>query len=72
MYKVKKTGYVIDGTVYHYLLEKALRITYESRRWKIWRAIIAQGTCYCCLLHMTIICHFTKLDWRTLYEYNYP
>lgn len=25
----------------------------------------------CCLLHTTIICHFAKLDWRALYEYNY-
>lgn len=48
MYKVKKTGYVIGGTVYHRLLEKALRVTYESKLWKIWRAIIAPGTCYYC------------------------
>ena len=48
MYKVKKTGYVIGGTAYHYLLEKALRVTYESKLWKIWRAIITPGTCYHC------------------------
>ncbi len=39
VYKVKKIGYVIGDTAYHCLLEKALRITYESRLWKIWRAI---------------------------------
>ena len=48
MYKVKKTGYVIGGTAYHCLLEKALRVTYESKLWKIWRAIITPGTCYYC------------------------
>lgn len=48
MYKVKKTGYVIGNTAYHRLLEKTLRITYESRLWKIWRAIVTPGTCYDC------------------------
>lgn len=48
MYKVKKKGYVIGDTAYHRLLEKALRITYESRLWKIWRAMITPGTCYYC------------------------
>lgn len=43
MYKVKKTGYVIGDTAYHRLLEKALRITYESRLWKIWRQLSHQG-----------------------------
>ena len=46
VYKVKKTGYVIGDTAYHRLPEKELRITYESRLWKIWRAIITPGTCY--------------------------
>lgn len=48
MYKVKKTGYVIDDTACYRLLKKALRITYESRLWKIWRAIVTPGTCYYC------------------------
>ena len=48
MYKVKKIGYVIGDTAYYCLLEKALRITYESRLWKIWRAIITSRTCYYC------------------------
>ena len=48
MYKVKKTGYVIDNDAYHRLVEKTLRITYESRLWKIWRAIVTPGTCYYC------------------------
>lgn len=48
MYKIKKTGYVINGIDYHRLLEKALHITYESKLWKIWRAIITPGTCYYC------------------------
>ncbi len=48
MYKAKKIGYVIGDTAYHCLLEKALRITYESRLWKIWRAIVTPGTCYYC------------------------
>ncbi len=48
VYKVKKTGYVIDDTACYRLLKKALRITYESRLWKIWRAIVTPGTCYYC------------------------
>lgn len=48
MYKIKKTGYVIGDTACHRLVEKALRITYESKLWKIWRAIITPGTCYYC------------------------
>ena len=48
MYKVKKMGYVISGAIYHPLIEKALRITYESKLWKVWRAIITPGTCYYC------------------------
>lgn len=48
MYKIKKTGYVISSTTYHRLIEKASCITYESKFWKIWRAIIAPGTCYHC------------------------
>ena len=30
------------------ILRKAARVTYESRLWKIWRAIITPGTCYYC------------------------
>ena len=48
MYKTKKTGYVISDTIYHRLIEKVSRITYESKLWKIWRAIIIPGTCYYC------------------------
>ena len=48
MYKVKKTDYVIDNNAYHRLVEKTLRITYESRLWKIWRAVVTPGTCYYC------------------------
>ena len=48
MYKIKKTGYVISDMACHRLVEKALRITYESKLWKIWRAIITPGTCYYC------------------------
>lgn len=48
MYKIKKTGYVISNTAYHRLIKKASRITYESKLWKIWRAIITPGTCYYC------------------------
>lgn len=48
MYKVKKKGYVIGDTAYHCLVEKAVRITYESKLWKIWRAIITPGTCFYC------------------------
>ena len=29
-------------------MRKAARVTYESRLWKIWRAIITPGTCYYC------------------------
>ena len=45
MYKVKKKGYVIDSTA---PTIKALRITYESKLWKIWRSIIKRGTCHYC------------------------
>jgi len=48
VYKIKKTGYVISDTAYHCLIKKVLRITYESKLWKIWRAIITPGTCYYC------------------------
>ena len=48
MYKIQKTGYVIGNTTYRCLFEKALRITYESRLWRIWRAIITPTTCYHC------------------------
>lgn len=48
MYKVKKTGYIIGDTAYHRLLEKVLRITYESKLWKTWRSIITPGTCFYC------------------------
>lgn len=48
MYKIKKTGYVISDTAYHGLIKKVSRITYESKLWKIWRAIITPGTCYYC------------------------
>lgn len=48
MYKIKKTGYVVRDTAYHRLIEKVSRITYESKLWKIWRAIITPGTCYHC------------------------
>ena len=48
MYTIKKTGYVISDTTYHCLTKKVSRITYESRFWKVWRAIITPGTCYDC------------------------
>ena len=48
MYKIQKTGYVIGNATYRRLFEKALRITYESRLWRIWRAIITPTTCYYC------------------------
>ena len=48
MYKVTKTGYVIRGFPPCCLIEKAVPITYKSRKWKIWRAIITPGTCYYC------------------------
>lgn len=30
------------------LIQKAIRISYESKLWKIWRAVITPGTCYYC------------------------
>lgn len=48
MYKIRKTGYVIGGVGCRQLLKKALRVTYESRLWKIWKATITPGTCYYC------------------------
>ena len=48
MYKIKKTGYVISDTAYHCLIKKVSHITYESKLWKIWRAIITPGTCFYC------------------------
>lgn len=48
MYITKKTGYVIRDLPYESSLEKALRISCESRLWKIWRAVITPGTCYYC------------------------
>jgi len=48
VYKIKKTGYVIGDTAYHRLIEKASRIIYQSKLWKIWRAIITPGTCFYC------------------------
>lgn len=48
MYKIKKTGYVISDTAYHRLIKNVSRITYESKLWKIWWAIITPGTCYYC------------------------
>lgn len=29
-----------------HILRKAARVTYESRLWKIWQAMITPGTCY--------------------------
>ena len=48
MYKVIKTGYILGNAAYHRLLKKVLQITYESKLWKIWRAVITPGTCYNC------------------------
>ena len=48
MYIVKKTGYIISNYFSSHILRKAARVTYESRLWKIWRAIITPGTCYYC------------------------
>ena len=48
MYIVKKTGYIISNYFSNHILRKAARVTYESRLWKIWRAIITPGTCYYC------------------------
>ena len=48
MYIVKKTGYIISNYFSSHILRIAARVTYESRLWKIWRAIITPGTCYYC------------------------
>lgn len=48
MYKLSKTGYIIDGSLCVQLIQKAVRLTYESKLWKIWRAVITPGTCYYC------------------------
>lgn len=60
MYKIKKTGYVIGGT--YNLNRKTLRITYESRKWRIWKTTITPGTChYCASMHGRI---FALGDWN--------
>ena len=48
MYKVRKTGYVISRGFLNLSIQKAMRITYASKLWKIWRAIITPGTCFYC------------------------
>lgn len=48
MYKIVKTGYIIGSSFRAQLIRKAVRITYESKLWKIWRAVITPGTCYYC------------------------
>ncbi len=48
MYKISKIGYIIGSSLCAQLLQKAVRITYESKLWKIWRAVITPGTCYYC------------------------
>ena len=48
MYIVKKTGYIISNYFSSHIFCKAARVTYESRLWKIWRAMITSGTCYYC------------------------
>lgn len=48
MYNVRKMGYVIREIAIKPLTQKALRISYESKLWKIWRAVITPGTCYYC------------------------
>ena len=48
MYKILKRGYIIGGSLCTQLIHKAIRISYESKIWKIWRAVITPGTCYYC------------------------
>lgn len=48
MYKILKKGYIIGGSLCTQLIQKAIRISYESKLWKIWRAVITPGTCYYC------------------------
>lgn len=48
MYKVQKNGYVIKEPYDWRLLQKSSRITYESKLWKIWRAIVTPRTCFYC------------------------
>lgn len=48
MYKICKTGYIIGSSFCTQLIQKAARITYQSKLWKIWRAVISPGTCYYC------------------------
>lgn len=48
MYIVKKTGYIISNYFSSYILHKVARAAYESKLWKIWRAVITPGICYYC------------------------
>lgn len=48
MYTAKKMGYIIREIPYEPPLAKALQISYQSKLWKIWRAVITPGTCYYC------------------------
>lgn len=48
MYITKKIGYVIREIPYESLFQKVLRVSYQSKLWKIWRAVITPGTCYYC------------------------
>ena len=58
MYKVEKKGYVIRNSISR---TKAVRITYESKLWKIWRSVIKPGTChYCAVMNGRIL---ARDDW---------
>ena len=48
MYKVRKTGYIVLRDYWDHPIQKSIRVTYESKLWKIWRAIITPGTCFYC------------------------
>lgn len=48
VYKIKKTGYIIGSSFCTQLIQKVARITYQSKLWKIWHAVISPGTCYYC------------------------
>ena len=55
MSKVMKTGYIILNSDV-YLTRKSAKITYESKTWVIWRAIVTLTTCeYCASMNGHIL-----------------
>ena len=55
MYEVIKTGFVILKSNLHSTYKKA-RITYESKKWRIWRATVTLTTCeYCASMNGHIL-----------------